>query len=309
MSASASSPDLREQLQQVASVATDYLQGLDPLLLPLEARLWLVDPNHYWNQLSDAERKEAEMIDHQFLPVAKEIVARCKHSPLVGSADVGDLQVEVKKIRSALRLRQYTLSDGEVVHDEGAILGYMPPSQSEVTLAPESALRVIGAAVTAIQRIFDLADDQRQDNVPEFSIDAGSRFRRDTAFIMMWMDPKEPELEDVRDAVREVFGSFGIRALRADDVEHEGVITERIIQEIKTSEFLLADLTGARPSVYYEVGYAHAMGKRVILFRKEGTAIHFDLAGYNCPEYRNIRDLKDKLTKRMEQLTNRQARH
>ena len=119
------------------------------------------------------------------------------------------------------------------------------------------------------------------------------------------MDPSQPELEDIRDAVVEAFRSFGVAAVRADDIEHEGVITERVITEIQTSEFLFADLSGARPNVYYEVGYAHALGKRVILFRKKGTGMHFDLAGYNCPEYENIRDLKTKLTKRLESLTNR----
>lgn len=122
---------------------------------------------------------------------------------------------------------------------------------------------------------------------------------------MMWMAVNQPDLVDVADAIREVFRSFGIKASRADDIEHDGLVTERVLNEVRTSEFLFADLTGARPNVYYEVGYAHAIGKRVILFRRSGTGLHFDLAGYNCPVYENLRDLREKLTKRLVSLTNR----
>ena len=37
--------------------------------------------------------------------------------------------------------------------------------------------------------------------------------------------------------------SFGISAERADDIEHSGKITEEIINKIRSSEFLYADLT------------------------------------------------------------------
>lgn len=122
---------------------------------------------------------------------------------------------------------------------------------------------------------------------------------------MMWMDPRKPELEDIYNTVKRCFDMFDIAAERADDIEHDGLITEKIIEKIKSSEFLFADLTGARPSVYYEVGFAHAISKRVILYRKIGETIHFDLAGYNCPEYKNLSDLEKKLTKRLAHMTGR----
>ena len=44
---------------------------------------------------------------------------------------------------------------------------------------------------------------------------------------------------DVADTVKQVFDQFDIGAVRADDIEHEGVITKRILDEIETAEFLL----------------------------------------------------------------------
>jgi hypothetical protein len=77
------------------------------------------------------------------------------------------------------------------------------------------------------------------------------------------------------------------------------------------SKYLICDISKERPNVYYELGYAHGIGKEVILIAKHGTTMHFDIKDYNTIFYRNITELEDGLTKRISAIvdSNAQQRH
>jgi hypothetical protein len=232
-----------------------------------------------------------------------------RRSPLLTEADEREAGYALKGMRAAIRLRRFSHWDATVIHDEGTVLGLSPAGDSQDdTIRPQTAAVYFDRSAASLMDRLELMNPQPSettDVAPVLTKAIAAGYRPGTAFIMMWMTKGKPDLIDVSNAVKRCFGQFGIVAARSDDIEHEDVITERILDEIKTAEFLFADLTGERPSVYYEVGYAHALGRRVIMFRKVGTAIHFDLAAYNCPEYQNLSELEDKLTKRLEAVTGR----
>ena len=71
----------------------------------------------------------------------------------------------------------------------------------------------------------------------------------------------------------------GLEPLRADEEQVGGTIHKPMYERLMLCEFAVADVTGANPNVYYELGIRHAIRPRstVILFA-EGTTLPFDIA-------------------------------
>ena len=198
------------------------------------------------------------------------------------------------------------------MHDEGTVLGVHPPGQSESqSYSSSESKKVFDSCIEQLigmLELFEATPANLPDGLPSKNPNISQAYRPNTAFIMMRIDSEHPETEDVYDLYKECFDKFGIKAIRADEIEHEDIITDRIIEEIKTSEFLLGYLSYESPSVYYEIGFAHSLGRRVILYRRKETHIHFDLAAYNCPEYSGLRELREFLLKRLENTTNKKPK-
>ncbi|RUR97822.1 hypothetical protein [Pectobacterium polaris] len=296
-----------ETLKKEAKIFFD-LAELECINKEEEYPLVRADRNIYWDTLSQKTHKQSQKAQEKLLEVIAIIIPILKNSLLLNDADEKDVGLCAKRMRATLRLRKFKFWDIEVLHDEGSVLGVSPPGQSEDRYNfPDDARKEFFECVEQLEDILQLIK-LTPTNIPNGLITKNQNlpksYKSNTAFIMMSIN-KSPENEDVYNIYKECFDKFGIKAVRADEIEHDEVITSKIIEEIKYSEFLLGDLTDERPSVYYEIGYAHSLERRVILYRKSGTSIHFDLAAYNCPEYKNNTELKSLLMKRLEQTTNR----
>jgi len=121
-------------------------------------------------------------------------------------------------------------------------------------------------------------------------------------FIIM---PFTPELDDVYHlGIREVVAKVGGSCERADEMQHVGGVVEKIYDSIKGADIIIAELTAANPNVYYEVGFAHALGKPVILLTRNIQNTPFDLRVYNHVIYSSIVDLRERLDRMLSQIMN-----
>jgi hypothetical protein len=109
-----------------------------------------------------------------------------------------------------------------------------------------------------------------------------------------------------------VLEELRIRPLRVDRVEHNDDIDKRIFQLLDQSQLCIADLTHARPSVYYEAGYAFGTGKPVIYLARSdhfrahpgdptgNLRVHFDLQMKNIIQWTEPNEtLKKRLRSRL----------
>ncbi len=92
----------------------------------------------------------------------------------------------------------------------------------------------------------------------------------------------------------------GAYAERVDEQIYQESMLARIYNQIAKADIIIADMTGRNPNVFYEIGYAHALGKPVILLTSNAEDIPFDLKHYPHIIYGGkIKDMIPELVKRV----------
>ncbi len=83
--------------------------------------------------------------------------------------------------------------------------------------------------------------------------------------------PFEEQFDKIKDTISETLTDIGWFVKRADEIVFPRMITTKILQEILTSDLVVADLTNLNPNVFYEIGLTHALGNDLILITQENA--------------------------------------
>lgn len=105
--------------------------------------------------------------------------------------------------------------------------------------------------------------------------------------VFVIMPFSEPYDTVYREVIEPVARDEGFRVVRVDEIHGPGLILEDIQQEISRSHAVIAEVSSHNPNVFYELGYAHALGKPAVLLvrRQEDKPMPFDIHAFRAIFY------------------------
>ncbi len=101
-----------------------------------------------------------------------------------------------------------------------------------------------------------------------------------TCFVIMPFNKKFDEVyqQHIKPLIENNLKS--VKCIRIDKHPRIGSIIAHIKKEIEDSSFIIADITGFNPNVFYEIGFAHALGKGIIFIKNKSLGkLPFDISG------------------------------
>ncbi|MDX2154187.1 MAG: hypothetical protein SFV54_25830 [Bryobacteraceae bacterium] len=115
--------------------------------------------------------------------------------------------------------------------------------------------------------------------------------------------PFDPAMDDTfHYGIQNAVHAAGYLCERADQSTFTGDILDWMKRRIAAARLVIADLTGANPNVYLEVGYAWGLGKPTVLTVRDTGDLKFDVRGQRCLTYSSIRDLEERLRRELQSL-------
>jgi hypothetical protein len=117
----------------------------------------------------------------------------------------------------------------------------------------------------------------------------------DRCFVAMSFDPSLDSAYE--SGIKPAIQDCGFTPVFMKEIATNGGITDRILSEIRLSQFVVADFTGQRGGVYFEAGFARGLGREVIWAcrKDELELVHFDIKHFGHVVWETPADLRSLL--------------
>ena len=114
-------------------------------------------------------------------------------------------------------------------------------------------------------------------------------------FILM---PFKKEFDEIYKAIKSAGKLTNGKHLRIERIDKrlgDFDISDEILRSIRQSGLIVCDITSENPNVFYELGYARGIRKRVVHCASEGSRIPFDISHFRHIFYKSPMDLQEKM--------------
>lgn len=143
------------------------------------------------------------------------------------------------------------------------------------------------------------------DDIPNELNDDINKSPKAIIFVLM---PFSNDFRDVYFGIKSACNSVDAACERVDEQVVDDSIIEQVYKEIKRADIIISDMTGKNANVFYETGYAKALGKKIIFITQKAEDIVFDVLHYQHIIYKgsvwDLHDaLVDRLTKELKRIT------
>ena len=128
--------------------------------------------------------------------------------------------------------------------------------------------------------------------------------------IMPFHEDFDPVYQDL---IKSPLEAAGYTVSRADDPGDDDFVHEniydQIVQNLWDADYIIADLSGLKPNVVYELGIAHTLNKRTILISQElDASVPFDLKSQYVLKYQLGRTTASDLSRQLLDILKRSER-
>jgi hypothetical protein len=116
---------------------------------------------------------------------------------------------------------------------------------------------------------------------------------KNMCFILMPFE--QPWSNRIYRIIGNIVRDSGMIAKRADEIYGSNPVMEDIWASLNEAAIVIAECTGRNPNVFYELGIAHTVGKKVIIVTQNENDIPFDVRNFRYIKYEDNDDGYQKL--------------